>query len=1350
MAPKNTSILVVGIGASAGGLEAFSQLLTHLPIDLGMAFVFVQHLDPTHPSLLANALAPNTRMPVREVVDGVTIKANHVYVIPPNNSMALLHGKLTLIPRDDIHKPHMAIDFFFRSLADEQESRAVGVILSGTGTDGTEGLRAINIAGGVVFAQDTIEAKFPQMPKSAIAAGVVHRTLTVKMIAEELTRLSRHSYLNSISSEKESVAGRDDFLRQIFVLTRLASGIDFSPYKRTTVMRRLSRRLALRQLDSLDDYVKLLQKDPGEALALSKDILIHVTEFFRYPEAFESLRRQVFPEIIQRHAKGTSIRIWVAGCSSGEEVYSIAITLVECFEAEQHKIPVQIFGSDVSEESIAKARSGLYPETLKDYVSHERLDRFFVRTENGYRIAKHIRDLCVFVKHDIAKDPPFAKLDLISCRNVFIYLGADLQKRMIQLFHRCLNQHGFLMLGRSESVAGLSQLFSIVDKPHKIFVKTGASPMVGSLNLLSPGVSYPGGSPPATNSHPKAATTELQRQADLLLLNRYAPPGVLVNEKMDIVQVRGKTGPFLELPSGQPNLNLLKLVRDPLLTDLSYLFGQSQKQQHVARKENVHIADGDRELGFHLEIDPLGDVAGNRYYWVLFEDSKPIDKPASGSAAKDSDNPELQTLREEMRAAQTILQSLADDRQRINEELTQANEELVSSNEELQSTNEELETAKEELQSANEELTTLNDELHGRNQDLNLANSDLVNLIASVDIPIVIISGDRKVRLFTPRAKTLMNLIPSDIGRPIDDIRLNVNLTDLDRHISEVLDTLTAKELDVQDKQGDWYRMQIRPYKTTENKLDGIVLSLIDISRLKATAGLAEAALGYIMSVVETIKVPVAVLNDKLGVVSANQSFFQTFGGTVNQIVGHPFFETYGGAWDTNDLKATLEASLIKDVDCALELRTEIPLGNKRTIVFSSSILHWKSHMPMLLLTLLDETSRSDLLLAAQTTRVDAEHANETKDRFLATLSHELRTPLLAISLQAEMLQMPEVTPTKARAAGEAIYRAAKAQEQIVSDLLSVSTILSGKLSLNLEPINLAAVIRTATETVRSATEVKSIALETDPEPISVWVWADALRLQQILWNLLTNAIKFTDPNGKIVVRLTRLGQQAVVRISDTGRGIAPEFLPIIFDKLRPGSSAFKDQITGLGLGLPIVRDLVHLHKGSIAVESPGEGMGTTFTLVFPVLVSSPNGIVAPAEQMPNVDRTNEEQQRLQNICVLVFEDDQKSRLILLDTLSKTGALVVIAESIAEAKILFNDFRPDVLICRISESIAGDSFIQWVRKHAPAAGGNTPAIALVSEWDNEAVLSELYQQHITQSATSHDFCSAIARVLKLT
>jgi two-component system, chemotaxis family, CheB/CheR fusion protein len=830
---------IVGVGASAGGLEAFEQLLAALPPDSGMAFVLVQHLAPKHESILSELLSKSTRMPVKEVSEGVNVEPNHVYVIPPNADMSIVDGVLHLSPLPPDRARRMPIDLFLRSLAEDQQSRAIGVILSGTASDGTLGIQAIKAMGGVTFAQDDESAKYNAMPRSAVAAGSVDFILPPGAIAKELTRIAKHVHIFAPDEPSESIeaATKNETLNKIYALLRNFSRVDFSYYKPGTIKRRITRRMFLRKIDNLDAYLQFLRKNRQEVESLFNDVLINVTGFFRDPEAYESLRKEAFPLILRNKGPNAPIRIWVPGCSTGEEAYSLAIALLEFLGERAANMQIQVFATDISESILQKARTGVYSESIAMDISTDRLKRFFQKADGGYQISKAVRDICVFAKQDIGKDPPFSKLDMISCRNVMIYMGPVLQKRILPLFHYALNPNGVLFLGSSETVGVFGEMFIALDKKYKIYAKKTVD---GPVNFeFVPRYDLEADHP--RSQQEVSQRPDLHKTADQILLNRFVPASVVVNDKLEIVQFIGQTGRFLDPVPGDATLNLLKLVKAGLQLELRLAFQRARRTGNT-RKEGVLIElDGALKTA-NFEILPVKSAGAKEcYYLVVFEEgrvvhapgpSKPVEKIGDKKRGKvKASEVEIENshLKEELDATREYLQSIIEEQRTTNEELRSANEEIQSSNEELQSINEELETAKEELQSTNEELTTVNEELQNRNDELSRVNNDLNNLLSSVSIPIVMLGNDLRIRRFTPVAEKVMNLIPTDIGRPITDIKTNLRIQDLRQSVTRVIDSLEIQENEVEDNTGRWYSMRIRPYRTLDNKIDGVVIVLIDL-----------------------------------------------------------------------------------------------------------------------------------------------------------------------------------------------------------------------------------------------------------------------------------------------------------------------------------------------------------------------------------------------------------------------------------------------------------------------------------------------------------------------------------------
>jgi two-component system CheB/CheR fusion protein len=802
------SFPVVGVGASAGGLEACTALLSELPAGIGIAIVVVQHLDPSRKSMLRELLSRVTKMPVAEVKDGMVLEPSQVYVMPADRDLTVLQGALRLSTRQQAGGKHLPIDRFLTSLASDQKDSAVGIILSGTGSDGTAGLEAIKAAGGITFAQDPGSAQHSGMPESAIESECVDFILAPDAIARELIRLTRssHSERAVAAGDPYPAHGSDEDLQEILQMLRAASTIDFCLYKVDTIRRRVARRMALHRIENLTQYALYLQQNPTEVQALCQDALIHVTSFFREPETFAALQTTVFPKLASSKPKGEPVRIWVPGCATGEEAYSIAIELLEFLGNRADDGQCQIFATDVSSAAVDKARLGIYTEAEVAGVSPERLDRFFVKVGESYQISKQVRDLCVFARHNLGKDPPFSRLDMVSCRNVLIYLGPVLQRRVLSIFHYALRSHGFLLLGKAESLGQCAHLFALADRKRKIYLRNP----VPAVPLLDQTTADPGYKQLPEMTRGGAASADLRDAVEAIVWRRQTLAAFVVDPDLQIIHFQGNTGAYLEPTSGPASLHLFKLVRETLVLDLRAVLHRAKKEKSHVRREGIRLAHEGGFKTIDLEVIPIRDrLARWPDFLVLIEEARQKPKTLTRNSGGGE-----------------VLASLKH-------ELASTREELQSIIEGQEATNEELETAQEELQSSNEELTTLNDELQSRNAELGQLADDLSNLLVGVDIPIVILGADRRIRRFTPAAEPLLNLIPTDVGRPIGDIRPNIEVPELDRLISKVIERSSSVEREVHGKDGRWYSLRMRPHRGVQHRIEGVLIALMDIDVMK-------------------------------------------------------------------------------------------------------------------------------------------------------------------------------------------------------------------------------------------------------------------------------------------------------------------------------------------------------------------------------------------------------------------------------------------------------------------------------------------------------------------------------------
>jgi len=851
---------VVGVGASAGGLAAFEAFFSGMPADTdpGMAFVLVQHLAPDHKSLLTDLIRHYTRMQVFEVEDGMVVQPNCAYIIPPNRDMAFLHGALHLLEPAAPRGQRLPIDFFFRSLALDQRERAIGVVLSGTGGDGTLGVRAIKGEGGMAMAQTPASTEYDGMPRGAIGTGLVDYELPPAEMPAQLIAYVARAFGKPprIAAEPEPKA--ENALRKIFILLRAQTGHDFSQYKPSTIHRRVERRLVVHRIETLDDYVKFLQRTPAEVEALFRDLLIGVTSFFRDPEVFAALEKEVIPKLFASKPAGGVVRVWVAGCSTGEEAYSIAILLQEHMEALKQGFTAQVFATDIDARAVATARAGRYPASVGDDLSPERLTRFFTADASGdmYRIHKSIRDMLVFSEQDVVKDPPFSRIDLVSCRNLLIYLGGDLQKRLIPLFHYALNPGGFLCLGTSETVGEFCDLFAPLGHKAKLYqrkeyFRSARRAAPSQLLPLPPGMDA--GRPPGAGKTASPAKLPLRELAEQAFLRLLAPSGALVNSQGDILYLYGRTGMYLEpAPGDISGYNILKMARDGLRRELSIALRKTTKTKELEYHPGLRVKTNGHFTLVNLSVLPVNTGLGADLepplYLVLLEEAKPSDmaggdQPAAGCGQGPDADARVDALKQELRVKDEYLQSANEELETSNEELQSANEELQSTNEEMQSSNEELETSKEELQSVNEELSTVNAELQTKLSDLSQANNDMNNLLSGTGIATVFVDHQLRVLRFTPTATQIINLISGDVGRPVGHVVSNlVGYHQLVADAQSVLDSLVPKEVELQTTAGNWYTMRIQPYRTLENVIEGAVLTFVDVTETVRTRDLLRQA----------------------------------------------------------------------------------------------------------------------------------------------------------------------------------------------------------------------------------------------------------------------------------------------------------------------------------------------------------------------------------------------------------------------------------------------------------------------------------------------------------------------------
>jgi two-component system CheB/CheR fusion protein len=1222
---QSTTCPVVGIGASAGGLEAFSQLLKALRIDTGMAFVVVQHLAPAHPSILAEILARVTTMPVAEVVakpdSPVAVEANHVYVIPPGQSMTIEGGKLHLSEREAKGQPRV-IDKFFSSLAKEQGHLSIGVILSGTATDGTLGLEEIKAAGGITFAQDS-SAQFDGMPKNAVDSGCIDFELPADRIAEEIGDIASNPFVATDSLPSVDNSTEPDLdIAPILRALQKTCGIDFTLYQPNTLQRRIKRRMILMKAKGLKEYLHVLHDKPAQVHALCQDVLINVTSFFRDPEVFAALEAETIPQLLKSHINGEAIRVWVVGCSTGEEVYSLAILFSEVAAKLNIESSIQIFATDLSAPNIERARAGVYSLQRVQDLSPERLHTYFVEEDGSYRVIKAVREMCIFAKHDVLSDPPFSRMDIVTCRNLLIYLKPQMQERVLRTLHYSLMPHGCLVLGTSESVGQTRELFGQNEPTQKIFTKKSGLPH--RLPPISPG-SKAGGTTAKVQPDPiKSVGTvgpfgpvsgpDLLRESERVLVTKFAPPGVLVNQEFEILQFRGETEAFLAVPQGKATLNLLKMARDGLAGSLRSALQRAKKENGVVREEGIKFSSPRGRIEVSLEILPVrGRSAAEGGFLVLFESpprSETVAAPRSSRrtpvvASTDQENADAQIgqLEQELAAMREYLQSVIEQQEATNEELQAANEEAQSANEELQSINEELETSKEEVQSSNEELITVNDELHSRNVEVGQMNNDLVNLIGSVNTAIVMVGVDLCIRRFSPMAEKLLNVIPSDIGRPITNISLNIDVVDLRRLLENVIHTLSPIELEVRDAGGNWFSLRIRPYITLEKKIDGAVMMLVDIDAIKRARDYAE-------TIVQTVRQPIVILDDKLCIKTSNDAFNVLFKITDKNMEGRPFFEIGGKLWKIPKLRRMLSKVVPSDASFdSFELHHDFEeLGDKILLVSGRRLVTPGGDQASILLAIEDVTKqrmeeaalalkerdyRQNLETSVAERTFELGAALRELESFNYTVAHDLRTPLRAIIFNSTVLMQElgeELSGEHVRMLSAQVGNS-KRLATLIDDLLEFSRIQ--RKPVERQEIDVTALVNEVAEQSHQHHPSHKCIFSIQK---GMKCLADATLFRVVITNLVDNACKFSPNGGTISVGSALEGGQTVYFVKDMGIGfdmtyVHKVFLP--FERLHRN-----EEYDGTGIGLATVTRIVERHGGRVWVHSE-IGKGTQFYFTF-------------------------------------------------------------------------------------------------------------------------------------------------------
>jgi two-component system, chemotaxis family, CheB/CheR fusion protein len=1104
---------VVGVGASAGGLEAFKRLIRSIPEKSGVAYILVQHLEPTHESMLVDILQKVTLVPVQEITNNVRVEPDHIYVIPSNKLLTANDGRLELSPRGPKNEKNMPIDVFFTSLSEVHQSHAIGVVLSGTATDGTLGLKAIKDHGGFTFAQEQQSAAFDSMPQSAIDADVVDFILPPEEIPLQVSKLLE-TLRNGLAGEKEDTkTAKEEAFRQLITLLRIRKGTDFTYYKQTTIRRRIIRRMGLKKMEDITEYLAYFRKNTVEQDVLYQDLLIPVTGFFRDPRAFEVVCESVLPDLLKDKDDFNPLRIWIAGCSTGEEPYSMAICLTEYLGEKAADYKMQIFATDISEKSVSKARSGIYDKRDMGGLSADRIEKYFTKVNGSFHINKSIRDMCVFACHNFLKDPPFAKMSLISCRNVLIYMETFLQKRALTTFHYALNENGYLLLGHSETTAPAADLFTSYSKSEKIYVRKNV-PGKFLHHSSERGESKSKDNLYATKKEP--GRDDFQRSADEMVIARYSPPGVVVNEELEIAQIRGLTGDWLEPAPGKPSLNVLKMVRQGLAFELRSALHKAKTDNQPVVKESIPLQSRERQQLVTIEVIPLLNTV-ERYYLVLFRDTLAADakEVSPGGLAADSHSKDtaqsrrIQHLEKELAQLREDMRSITEDQEAVNEELQSTNEELLSGSEELQSLNEELETSKEEIQSTNEELTTLNQELFDRNSQL-------------------------------------------------------------------------------------------------------------DAARL------------YSESIVATIREPLIILDKDMKVKTANRAYYRKFMTSEDETEEKYFYHLRNGQWDIPSLRSALEHSLAAEGRVTdVEIKHRFDDIGERHLLLNACRIAAKGDMELLILVAIEDVTdarnrEADLVsfsrelenkvaertIALNESNTSLKRSNDSLEQFATIASHDLQEPLRKIQTFSSLLHKRHSNEIGAEA-GQLIDKisvAAERMSRLIHAVLNFSKVLDASV---FERVDLNGILQNVLGDFDLQVEQKKAIITHDKLPV---IQAVPLQMNQLFYNLLGNALKFSKPEvspvihiscrlltaGEVPGHLALKGSTSYCEIifQDNGIGIDKKFAEqvfLIFQRLNA-----REHFEGTGIGLALCKKIVSGHQGEIYMTS-AEGGGTQFHIVLPI-----------------------------------------------------------------------------------------------------------------------------------------------------
>ena len=1303
-ADKRDCFPVVGLGASAGGLDACTKLFNALPADSGMAFILIQHLDPMHESMMAALLSSHTSMKVLQAADGMKIERDHVYVIPPGVYLSIQNGSLHLSTPRERHGARMPFDFFLESLAEKYGERAVCVILSGTGADGSLGLKAVKERGGLVIAQDPDEATFDGMPRNAIKTGNTHFILPVGKIPVALKEYAEWDAAAGKPTGIAPLSTAQAKLPEVIDLLHAKTSHDFSFYKPGTLLRRMERRMAIAGIAGSKRYMDALREDPQELERLAKDLLIHVTKFFRDADAFKTLAITAIPDLVRDTKADQPLRVWAPACSTGEETYSLVMLLLEEIAAAKRNIKLQVFASDVEEDAIAYARNGLYPTTIEAEVSPTRLARFFVKDGSGYRVAPKLREAVIFTVQDILADPPFSRIDLVSCRNLLIYLRPDVQDKVLSLFHFALRPGGILFLGTSEKVASVGAHFEPVSEGQPIYRHVGHSRPGQVVFPIADGDRVRTRSAQISRSSP-SRRDGLGELAQRSLIEAYAPASVLISRNCEGLYYIGPIDNYLKIATGDANGDILAMARAGLRNKLRAAISQAAREHVRVLVPGAQLRREDRTLGVSIDVRPVGSDGGEMYL-VSFVDEPELAKTRRAATASDEDASQIAQMERELEATREELQNAIRDLELSNEEQKAVNEEAMSVNEEFQATNEELETSKEELQSLNEELTALNSQLHETVEQQRTTANDLQNVLNSANIATIFLDGELNIRFFTPAVKSHFNIVESDIGRPLADLRSGSDDRDLFTDAATVLTSFTPLSREVMSDKGTWYTRRVLPYQAHDDRVEGVVITFDDISEMKTAEHEIRTARVYAENIVETIHQPLVVLDDELRVVTANCAFYAAFGAKQEEAIG-TVLGTVGALQSGHpDLRAFLENIRTGEAnidDHELELDLPLQPGSRSLIMTARKIVESSAGQRMLV-TFEDVTERKRLDDALRTAMAHAERANLSKSRFLAAASHDLRQPLQTLSLLRGILAKSVTDEDILTLIGK-LDEPLQVMSGMLNTLLDINQLEVGIVKPEIVVFPIGALFDRLETEFAYHTSAKE--LDWRAVASSLHVRSDPRLLEQMLRNFLWNAVKYTS-HGRILLGCRRRGDTLRIEVWDTGIGIPAEHLQAIFDEFHQVDNPARERGLGLGLGLAIVQRIGTTLGYAIDVRSR-PGRGSVFAVEVPIAWDR-SGVWAQGRGQPAAGAN------VTSRTVMIIEDDTSVSEVLALLFKTEGHRPVVAEDGHKALEMtaHGAVEPDIVIADYNLP-GGMTGLQAIAELRTALRREIPALILTGD-----------------------------------